>query len=288
MAEAGTVTSGVIRWERAGAIGRIVLGIGSIPATEQDWQSWSAALDQWAADPNVYGALVRSSRSGPLRDFAGVESLDQLADLYRLIWTIDRFSKPNVALLNGEMTWADYSLVRHGTHKVVGEHFRMSLATAGGRLPDAGASWWLARLPGELGIELVRSGAVLDGADALALGLATHRISASRFDAIEAAFADAEPIDQVLDGLPMLEGGGTLAAQREEAPSARESPSRRDLDVLIAKSTTPSLRETLERDFAIALVGGEGQAWTTWSASLDRAAAKLNLRPPAGVPEALG
>lgn len=287
MAEAGNATTGVIRLDRVGAVGRVIPGAVSGTGNAQAWRSWMAACEQWVGDPNVYGCLTRWVGSGPVRDPETEAGLEETADLYRLIWTIDRFSKPNVALIDSPIGWADFCLVRHGTHKVVGERFRLSFATAAGHLLDAGASWWLARIPGGHGIDLARNGAVMDGADALALGLATHRVAAASFAAIEAAYAEAEPIDQVLDGLPVLEGGGTLANPVKSGHSPDDGRLRIVAD-LASGARGLSLKATLERDFAIATALAEGRDWTTWPACLDRAATLLALKPPPGVPEALG
>ncbi len=278
MAEAAAVTSNAVRLDRIGAIGRVTLGPG--PATAADWRAWTSAYDQWIADPNVYGALVRYA-GAPLRDIAQETALDDLADLYRLIWTIDRFSKPTVALLDGKMSWADFCLVRHGTHKVGGEEFKLDLKVPATGLFDAGATWWLSRLPEAIGETAL--GRVIGASDALALGLLTHHVSSASFDLIERAYADADPIDQVLDGLPQAsksngprEGNGTAAA----GGGLRSS--------LIRETRSLSLQQTLERDYAIAMARAAGGAADAWRDLLTAAQAALALKPPPGVPEALG
>ncbi len=278
MAERAAVTSDAVRLDRIGAIGRVTLGPG--PASAADWRAWTAAYDQWIADPNVYGALVRYS-GNPLRDVARETGLDDLADLYRLIWTIDRFSKPTVALLDGKMSWADFCLVRHGTHKVVGEGFELDLTVPETGVFDAGATWWLSRLPVAIGE--TAPGRAIGAGDALARGLLTHHVSRASFDMIEHAYADADPIDQVLDGLPQVsksneprEGNGTAAAGGGLLLS------------LIREARSLSLKETIERDYAIALSRAAGGAMDAWPDHLTAAQAALALKPPAGVPEALG
>ncbi len=110
----------------------------------EDWRRSAATYEQWVADPNVYGGLIRQAGPGLLstiRDARAwvdrfnrrhAEASAELADFYRLVWTIDRFSKPTVALLDGEVSWSDFCLVRHGTHKVVGSSFQLSFAAPGG------------------------------------------------------------------------------------------------------------------------------------------------------------
>lgn len=338
MAEEAKVQGGAIRLERVGAIGRAMLDPSGGPGTPEDWRRWAAAYEQWVADPNVYGGLIRQAGPGlfaTIRDakawvgrynqrYAGTTA--ELADFYRLIWAIDRFSKPTVALLDGEVSWSDFCLVRHGTHKVVGEAFQLSFAAPDGWFTDAGASWWLARLPDGLGEFLALTGVTIGGADAMALGLATHRIAASSFEGIERAYADADPIDQVLDGLPMLEGGSEIARIRaivSEALGASDYASitaklavaEGDLAgglggrlasghrvahpnlilSLIREARGQTLQQSLERDYAIALAlsAREPRAFTgmkpgDYEFALAQAAADLALKPPPAVPEALG
>lgn len=278
MAEGAAVKADAIGLDRIGAIGRVTLGPG--PASAADWRAWTAAYDQWIADPNVYGALVRYS-GAPLRDVAHATDLDGLADLYRLIWTIDRFSKPTVALLDGEMSWADFCLVRHGTHKVAGEGFRLDLTIPITGVFDAGATWWLSRLPEA--IAETPPGRVIGAGDALALGLLTHHVSSASFDLIERVYADADPIDQVLDGLPQLSKSPGF---REGSESAAAGVGL--LRILIQDARRGSLKQTLERDYAIAMTRAEGGSADVWQGALARATAALGLKPPAGVPEALG
>jgi enoyl-CoA hydratase len=338
MSEAATGEGGAIRLERIGAIGRVMLDASGGPGGAEAWSRSAATYEAWMADANVYGGLIRQAAPGRLQNTRDIDAwvgqrdrhhggaTAELADLYRLIWTIDRFSKPTVALLDGEVSWSDFCLVRHGTHKVVGESFQLSFEAPGGWFTDAGATWWLARLPGYLGEFLGLTGVTIDGTDAVALGLATHRIATATFGDIERAYADADPIDQVLDGLPQLTGGGEIeqvmgvvseafggpdyaaitakltAAQADLAGvlGGRLASGHRvanpDLVLsLIREARRLTLQQTLERDFAIALAlsAREPRPFTGMKsgehdAYRARAAAELALKPPATVPEALG
>ena len=335
---AGAGEEGAVWLERVGAVGRVMVETSGRPAGASDWRRWAEAYELWVADPNVYGGLIRQGDRGlssRLRDAAAwagrfnrhdAGATAELADFYRLIWTVDRFSKPTVSLLDGEVSWSDFCLARVGTHKVVGETFQLSLAAPEGWFLDAGATWWLSRLPDHLGELLALTGVTIDGADALALGLATHRILASSFAAIERAYAEADPIDQVLDGLPQLTGGGeitripgsVLAAFGEARSDAIISRLARIDDpmagvvggrmayghhasvpdrilALIREARELTLQQSLERDYAIALAlaGPEHRPFTglkpgSYDPFRARAAAELALKPPPSVPEALG
>ncbi|MEZ5924064.1 MAG: enoyl-CoA hydratase/isomerase family protein [Hyphomicrobiaceae bacterium] len=299
---------GCIVCERIGAIGRVTVDPASGLAETSDWLRWREAYDRWIADPNVYGGLIRmgpSAGSTGLRDIEAWlgrlrkspdAAIPELAEFYRLIWTIDRFSKPTVAMLDGEVNWLDFCLVRHGTHKVVGEDFRLNLACMASWFPDAGATWWLSRLPGSEGQPIAAHSLIIDGVEALRLGLATHRIARDLFDGIERAYAEADPIDQVLDGLAVAASGSVSSRMSAAGAQAAVSPAVDGMVALLfAEARESTLRETLERDFAVALaMAGQREPFPTglaadrYRALLSRAKSELALKPPPAVPEALG
>ena len=164
MSETAVGEGGAIRLERIGAIGRVMLGASG--GTEA-WDRSATTYEAWMADANVYGGLIRQAAPGRLQSTRDVQAwvgqrerhhgdaTAELADFYRLIWTIDRFSKPTVALLDGEVSWSDFCLVRHGTHKVVGESFELSFKRLGdgSRMPEPAGGWrgcrviWASSLP---------------------------------------------------------------------------------------------------------------------------------------------
>jgi enoyl-CoA hydratase len=61
-----------------------------------------------------------------------------------------------------------------------------------GLFPDVGGGWYLSRLPGRTGQYLAATGARIDGADCLGLGLATHYIPSQKLGRVKEALA-AEP-----------------------------------------------------------------------------------------------
>jgi enoyl-CoA hydratase len=101
----------------------------------------------------------------------------------------------------------------YGTHRVAGERYRFAMPETGiGLFPDDGVCWAFARMPDWIGMYLALTGRSVGRADALRLGLVTHCIAAARFDDIRAAIADAQPVDQVLDGRHEDPGTGEIDA----------------------------------------------------------------------------
>ena len=121
-------------------------------------------------------------------------------DEYVLDWQIECFSKPTVSLIDGLVMGGGVGISAYGTHRVAGESYRWAMPeTMIGLFPDVGACHLLARMPGSLGVYLGLTGHSLGRADAYALGLATHCIASSQFDAIAAGLADVWPVDTLLD-----------------------------------------------------------------------------------------
>ncbi len=178
-----------------------------------------AALDghylKWAADPHIYAVIIQSSSE---RAFCSGGDIRALYDLwhegrletilqlygneYQHNWTLDRFLKPQVALIEGIVMGGGVGVSLYGTHRVAGERYKFAMPEVGiGFFPDVGATWFLPRLQGKTGLYLALTGRAIDRADAYYLGLATHCIDAPSFGAIRDALSEAEPVDPLLDNL---------------------------------------------------------------------------------------
>ena len=169
---------------------------------------------EWAGDADIYGVVLKSSggrafcSGGDLKALhdwwkGGKVStiLDKYTIEYQHNWTLDRFIKPHVSLMDGYVFGGGAGISLYGTHKVAGENYRFAMPEAAiGFFPDVGATHFLTRMPGQIGLYLALTGAQIGRADAYALGLLTHCIDASEFDTIQAAMCEADPIDPVLDG----------------------------------------------------------------------------------------
>ncbi|MDZ4789784.1 MAG: enoyl-CoA hydratase/isomerase family protein [Hyphomicrobiales bacterium] len=222
-------------------------------------------LLKWARSPKIYGALLEARGEAFCvgRDWQALyelitsgqkeTALGHLRDEYQHYWTLQNFIKPHVALINGPMTGSGAGICLYGTHRVAGEAFQFSMpGVALGFFPDAGASYFLPRLPGHVGFYVALCGYVLRAADAYLLGIATHCIPAREFERIEEALASADPIDPFLDSLHRQPGESELAARQPvidhcfSAASVEEILSRldavSDADAGWAQETAASLR----------------------------------------------
>ena len=90
--------------------------------------------------------------------------------------------KPYVALIDGLVMGGGVGVSVHGSHRVAGDRFQFAMPEVGiGFFPDVGATWFLPRMPGELGTYCALTGERFNGADACATGIATRRIPSARF-----------------------------------------------------------------------------------------------------------
>jgi enoyl-CoA hydratase len=171
------------------------------------------ALQVHLADPQVEVIVIRSSSAkafcagGDMRLIRELcladrydEAMQFFEEEYRLNLAIANCTKPYVAWLDGIAMGGGLGLSVHGRYRIVTERSVLAMPeTAIGLFPDVGASHFLPRLPHRAGWWMGLTGARVTGAEALALGLATHYVPSSEAAALTAALTDAgESVDSVL------------------------------------------------------------------------------------------
>jgi enoyl-CoA hydratase len=110
------------------------------------------------------------------------------AEEYRLNLAIARSQRPWVALIDGIAMGGGLGISVHGSHRVVTARASLAMPeTAIGMVPDVGGTFFLSRL-GETGRFLALTGARIDAAQSIELGLATHYTS--RVGELEAALCE--------------------------------------------------------------------------------------------------
>ena len=213
-----------------------------------------AALDRFAADPDVRAVAIEGAGE---RAFcaggdvvamhrAGREGLPDweafFATEYRMNHAIAAFPKPYVALMDGVTMGGGVGVSIHGSHRVATGRTLWAMPETGiGMVPDVGSTVHLGRM-GALGRFLVLTGARLDGAEALAAGVATHFVPADRLEALKAALADGAGVDAALAAHAADPGPGRLAGNRAA------------IDRLFAADTVEGVLAALDAD------GGEWAA----------------------------
>jgi enoyl-CoA hydratase len=185
-------------------------------------------LVEWESDPAVTRLIVTAnggrafSAGGDLRALydlgrAGrhAEALEFFRAEYALNARIKYYRKPYVALIDGIVMGGGVGISVHGSHRVAGDRFGFAMPEVGiGFFPDIGATWFLPRLPGELGTYCALTGERLNAADGVAAGIATHRVASAQFAELVDALERAEPVDALLGAFAQPAGEGPILAQR--------------------------------------------------------------------------
>ncbi|MCZ0985974.1 enoyl-CoA hydratase/isomerase family protein [Streptomyces diastatochromogenes] len=163
---------------------------------------------------------------------------------YRLNARIAAYPVPIVSLIDGVCMGGGLGLSVHGAFRVVTEKAVLAMPETGiGFFPDIGASYFLPRLPGAIGMYLGLTGHRLDAADALYTGLATHFVAGDSLDAVADALADnpGDPVDVVLNrlaGCSPVAGSG-LAKVRGEVDWAFGAPVLGEIEKRLHHLGTP-------------------------------------------------
>ena len=102
---------------------------------------------------------------------------DFFTEEYRLNHLIHHYAKPIVALMDGIVMGGGMGIAQGARHRVVTERTKMAMPETGiGLFPDVGGGYFLSRCAGHTGEYLALTGRVLDGAQAVAVGLADHQL----------------------------------------------------------------------------------------------------------------
>ncbi|XP_071742132.1 3-hydroxyisobutyryl-CoA hydrolase 1-like [Rutidosis leptorrhynchoides] len=105
-----------------------------------------------------------------------------------LDYVLATYKKPMVAILDGSVMGGGVGISIHSTFRIVTENTIFAMPEASiGLFPDVGASYFLSRLPGFFGEYMGLTGARLNGAEMVALGLGTHFVPSKNLISMEKA-----------------------------------------------------------------------------------------------------
>lgn len=145
------------------------------------------SLERWAADERICVVIIRGAgeksfcAGGDLRDLyrslTGAEDPEAAFRVFRheyaLDYTLHRFPKPVVGIGHGIIMGGGLGLFSACRHRLLTPDAILAMPEISlGLFPDVGASWFLNRLPGRLGLFMGLTGAHLNITDALRVGLA--------------------------------------------------------------------------------------------------------------------
>jgi enoyl-CoA hydratase len=230
-----------------------------------------AQLDAWRDDPAVTRVVVTGagdrafSAGGDLRGIyeagrAGrqQDSLDFWRDEYRLNAAIKFYPKPYVALIDGIVMGGGAGLSVHGSHRIAGDRFAFAMPEVGiGFFPDVGATWFLPRCPGAFGTYLALTGERLGAIDAVAAGIATHRVASDRFGDLLDALCGAASVDALIAAFAEPAGEGALAPRRAAIDRIFAAPRVEDIVAALEAAAALSSEEAPWAGAVAAAIAGK-------------------------------
>ena len=196
--------AGVITLNRPKALNALTLGMV---------REMHPQLERWADDDRVHQIIIKAAgdkafcAGGDIRALYdwGLARNRNFLDFYReeylLNTFIKRYPKPYIALINGIDMGGGVGVSIHGSHRVATERLTFAMPETGiGLFPDVGGTYFLPRLPGEMGMFMALTGARLRAPDALYAGIATHYVPSGRLVALEEALSSTDDVEEVLKG----------------------------------------------------------------------------------------
>ena len=192
--------SGEVVFSQAGRLGRIVLNRPKfLNALNLNMvREIQEKLNEWNENPKIGGIVVQGRgekafcAGGDIKRLAESAMRGELAYCREFFSTefllnrnIHRLEKPWIAIVDGITMGGGVGLSVHGRFQVATERTIFAMPeTSIGYFPDVGASYFLSRLPSEIGTFLGLTGARLNGRDMLELGIASHYIHSKNLDEV--------------------------------------------------------------------------------------------------------
>jgi enoyl-CoA hydratase len=204
------------------------------------------ALEAWRGDDAVRMIAIDHAEGrgfcagGDIRMLAdsgakdGAEARAFFHTEYRMNHRLFTYVKDSVAFMDGITMGGGVGISQPCRYRVATENTKLAMPETGiGLFPDVGGGWYLSRLPGRIGQYLALTGARIDGAECLALGLATHYLPSASLEEAKAGLAEGV---SVLDRLAI------------EPPAAAILGHREEIDRLFASDTLEDVFAALEAD----------------------------------------
>jgi enoyl-CoA hydratase len=137
-----------------------------------------------------------------------------------------------------------------------------------GLFPDVGATWYLNRCPGRVGLYLAMTGTRLGPGDALWSGLATHYMPNAALDDLIGRLTDAPSLDPAT-----IEAA--IAANAGGAPSGYLATRQKGIEAAFAPDTVEGVIAALQ---SVLSAGGDQTDWRVDALAVLRRASPLSLR----------
>ncbi len=186
-------------------------------------------LKKWEHDATINAVVIKSNcekafcAGGDIREiYQQQQKTNQPpTDLhwqeYRLNYYIAHYAKPYIALLDGITMGGGVGISIYGKYRIATERTLFAMPeTSIGFFPDIGASYFLARCPGQIGIYLGLTGARLQAADTQWLGFTDYFVNSAQLTTLINALlsCEQEDIAKTLNTFTNKTALSVLATQR--------------------------------------------------------------------------
>ncbi|XP_014275119.1 3-hydroxyisobutyryl-CoA hydrolase, mitochondrial [Halyomorpha halys] len=194
---------GVITLNKPKALNAINLSmVQSIYEQLEEWENtMSMVIIRGVGRAFCAGGDIKGATSGGPENTIGGKMFFKTE--YKMNHKIGTYKLPYIALLDGITMGGGVGLSVHGKYRVATENTMFAMPeTAIGLFPDVGASHFLSRIPGNIGMFLALTGYRLKGAECLKIGFATNYCKSTDipelFDCLVATEGKVEAIEETL------------------------------------------------------------------------------------------
>jgi enoyl-CoA hydratase/carnithine racemase len=219
------------------------------------------ALDRFAADSNVRAVFIKGAgekafcAGGDIRALyesyqnSGTLHLNFFSVAYPLDYQLHFYPKPYVVLMDGIAMGGGMGIAQGSRMRLVGDRTRMAMPeVAIGFFPDVGASYFLSRLAGSLGIYLALTGIQIRAADALYAGLADAYLPSASVGRLE---SDLIALEWSGDDSDVWENDINRVIEKlasAELPPAPLAALHEGIDQHFSAPSVPAVLESLARE----------------------------------------
>jgi enoyl-CoA hydratase len=234
--------AGIISLNKAKTIHALTLGMvramtGTLLAWAEDPAVEIVLLDHADGRGFCSGGDINLLRDSVLTD-GGALGRTFFREEYQLDHLIHDYAKPVLAFMDGITMGGGVGISQPARYRVATENTRFAMPETGiGLFPDVGGGWFLSRLKGRMGRYLALTGARLDGAECLAIGLATHYLPAEALlEAKRRIIAAPDTVEAILSDLSVA------------PPPAKLMAHAADIDRLLASDRLEDVIAALDAD----------------------------------------
>jgi enoyl-CoA hydratase/carnithine racemase len=188
---------------KGGKLGRITLSVETTlnSLTLEMVDLLQVQLDAWAVDDDIAAVFIEGAGEKAFCAGGDIQALHTsaiempggpceyaeafFAREYRMNYTLHTYAKPLICWGHGIVMGGGLGVMAACSHRVVTERTRIAMPEVTIALfPDVGGSWFLNHAPGKSGEFLALTGASINAADAIYIGIADRFIASEHKDAV--------------------------------------------------------------------------------------------------------